>query len=251
MNRKRICGLCLMGVLATCVFAASASAAAPELGRCEEAPQGTGNFKDHNCQKALKGGSFNWAPGPGAGNEEFSSRGGSATIETKRKTKITCKFATDFGRYLGPKEDSETIAFRECSGFGGFPCNSPASPPGVVETTSLTSTLGFIKAPKKVGVSLESSSAAPFTEVVCHIPNLSFKMAITGSVIGSIKQVGKMSMTFTEAFKANKGKQKPERFEGAPKDTLTCVFEAGSEPCGLNFTDTLKNIEPLEINPLI
>jgi hypothetical protein len=233
------------------ISVAGASAAPPELGRCEEVPAGTGNFKDRGCQKAAKGGRFDWSPGPGAGNEEFSSRAGSSTIETKRKVKITCKFATDFGRYTGPKEDTEVIAFRECTGFGGFPCNSPGAPPGVMETTTLASVLGFIRSPKSVGVSLESSSTAPFLEVECHIPGVSFKMAIVGSVIAPIKQVGKMSMAFTEKFKASKGKQKPEKFEGAPKDTLTCVFESSSEPCGLSVTDTIKNIEPLEINPVI
>src|SRR5437660_125754 len=100
MRRMRTYGLCFLSMLAMGVLAASASAEPPDLGRCEEVPAGTGNFKDHGCQKPeAPGGKFDWMPGPGAGNEEFSSRGGQATIETKRKIKVTCKFATDFGRY--------------------------------------------------------------------------------------------------------------------------------------------------------
>jgi hypothetical protein len=251
MQRVRTIGICLATVFAMVVFTAVASAAPPELGRCEEVPAGTGKFKDKGCEKKeVSTGNFEWRPGPGAGNEEFSSRAGSSTIETKRKIKITCAFATGFGHYTGPKEGSQVIELRECSGFGGFPCNSVAAPPGVIDTTTLATTLGFVKAPK-VGVDLASSSAAPIADIECHVPNVGFKMTITGSVIGTIKQVGKMSSTFSEQFNAKKGKQKVERFEGGPKDTLTCAFEKGSEPCALNSTDTLKNIEPLEINPVL
>jgi hypothetical protein len=252
MQRIRTIGLCLASVFAIGIFASSASAAPPELGRCEEAPAGTGKFKDKGCVKAeVPKGNFNWLPGPGAEGKEFSSRAGASTIETKRKIKITCKFATDAGSYTGPKEGTVVIEFHECTGFGGFECNSVGAPPGVIKTGTLTSVLGFIKAPKGVGVSLESSSPAPITEIVCHVPNISFTMSITGSVIGSIKQVGKMSSTFTEQFQAKKGKQKIEKFEGGARDTLTCAFEKGSEPCGLSSTDTLKNTEPLEINPVL
>jgi hypothetical protein len=252
MRRIRTVGLGLATVFAMGAFAASASAAPPELGRCEEAPAGTGKFKDKGCVKhEVPKGGFEWLPGPGVGNEEFSSRAGSSTIETKRKIKITCKFATGFGRYTGPKEDAEVIELRECTGFGGFPCNSVGAPPQQINSTALTSTLGFVKAPKSVGVDLASSSAAPIAAIECHVANIVFKMSVTGSVIGTIKQVGKMSSTFTEQFKAKKGKQKVERLEGGPKDTLTCVFEKGSEPCGFSSTDTLKNIEPLEINPVL
>lgn len=57
-----------------------------------------------------------------------------------------------------------------------------------------------------------------------------------------------MSTIFKENFTASKGKQKPESFEGAPKDTLTCNVLGKPERCGLTSADTITQEEPLEIN---
>jgi hypothetical protein len=105
-------------------------------------------------------------------------------------------------------------------------------------TTSLTSVLGVInKAKKEAGVSLEGPSAI-FAEFECG----SVHQVISGSVIVKVP-VNKMQTHFTEAFTQSKGKQKPEQFEGQPKDTLTC----GGLQCGFTSKDTITNEEALEI----
>ena len=78
-------------------------------------------------------------------------------------------------------------------------------------------------------------------------------LQLEGSVIAPVKasQLDKMVSEFTFTFKAVAGRQAPEAFEGAAKDTLTTTFVSGiekrSEPSGLTTTLTNTNEEPLEI----
>jgi len=254
MKRMRILGLCLVAAFAMSAMAvASASAAPPEIGRCIKVAKGQGRYKDAGCEKGeVKGGIYEWIPG--VVKNKFTSTEGKSTFETVGKQKVVCKSDTDSGEYFPPKEDLETIVFAGCEVIGvingkkvKLPCQNAGGPPGVIQTTTLRSLLGFIKAPNEVGVSLESVTGAPFAEFECG----GIRIAITGSVIAPVTPISKMTLKFKEKFKAIKGIQTPENFEGQPKDTLTCTALEKSEPCGFTSVDTVTNEELLEINEVL
>jgi hypothetical protein len=70
-------------------------------------------------------------------------------------------------------------------------------------------------------------------------------------VIARVTPISKMTLTFKEKFKQAKGKQKPEKFEGQPKDTLTCTINGLPEQCGFSSQDTVTNEEKIEINEVL
>lgn len=214
----------------------------PGLGRCIKVLKGKGKFNDSGCEKTIVGnGRFEWIGG-GAIKNHFTSAEAVSTIETTKKTKVVCRSATDTGEYLGESEDREKMVFHECES-GGLKCHSAGAAEGELTTSELRSLYGFIKRPKSIGVSLEALSGA-FMEFECA----GLKMVIKGSVIAPITPISKMATKFTEKFAQAKGKQKPEKFEGEPKDTLECSIAGGPfEQCGLRSTDTITNEEALEI----
>jgi hypothetical protein len=76
-------------------------------------------------------------------------------------------------------------------------------------------------------------------------------VSVNGSVIAPVKS-NKMSQTSTLKYRATKGKQKPEGFEGAPKDVLGVSLNgAPAEPAGLLLTVTVTNAEALEVNAYV
>jgi hypothetical protein len=69
-------------------------------------------------------------------------------------------------------------------------------------------------------------------------------------MIASTKSIDKMTAAFTLTFKGKKGKQTPESFEGALKDTLTLTTPSGTEPAGLTSTLSLTSEEAIEIKAI-
>jgi len=61
-----------------------------------------------------------------------------------------------------------------------------------------------------------------------------------------------MVLTGTVKYSASIGKQKPEKFEGQPKDVLETSFgEAAFEQTGLKLTTIETNEEKIEINTVV
>jgi hypothetical protein len=235
----------VLAVAALALTPVAAQAAAPELGRCVKVAKGKGRYKDAGCEKGeVTAGNYEWQPGAGLHNK-FTSTEGPSEIQTAGTLDLECASAVDTGEYTGPKTDTETITFSGCSSRG--PCQNGAS--GEIKTKVLTSTFGFIAAPKEVGVSLEGPGGI-FAEFECR----NFKATISGSVIARITPISKMTLSFKEKFRG-RIKQQPEKFEGEPKDTLLCPeakdFGPPIEQCGLTSTDTVTNEEKLEINEVL
>jgi hypothetical protein len=246
MGKKLLIGLVpLLAVGAVVVTPVVAQAAPPELGRCVKSV--AGKYRDSGCEKGevLKGGKYEWLPGPGS-MKKFKSTEGASKFQTQGTLDLDCTGATDEGEYTGPKTDVETITFTGCNSRG--PCQNGAS--GEIKTKPLTSELGFITAPNHVGVSLEGPGGI-FAEFECR----GFKATISGSVIAPVTPISKMTLTFKEKFKSTKWLQKPENFESQPKDTLLCPepkdFGAPIEQCGFTSSDTVTNEEKLEINEVL
>jgi hypothetical protein len=212
----------------------------PGLGRCVKAT--AGGQEPSGCEEGKEGavGGDEWLAG--AAKNKFTSKEGLSFFETPTGFGLACKSDTDVGEYIGESEDLETVTFKDCDVPGAECTNQP----GGFETKPLRSLYGFIKRPEEVGVSLEPVTGTTYAEFECQGMG---KGSISGSVIAPVTPVRTMTKTFTETFTGSAGVQTPERFEGEPKDTLTCVIPPSStpEPCSFKSTDKITNEEKLEI----
>src|SRR6185312_17164249 len=138
MRRIKIVGLSLIAVFAlAAITAGSASATAPEFGRClKTAEHSLSNYNSSKCvqlgsegalseAEELKKSVYQWAPG--VVKTKFTTKQKEATIatlETVGGTKITCKAETSKGEYTGLKTIGNMVAhFTGCE-TAGLKCNS-------------------------------------------------------------------------------------------------------------------------------
>jgi hypothetical protein len=256
MSRSRVAGLAFLVVFVTSAFAAAtASAEAPEFGRCVKVAKGTGAFKSANCTSALTGGSFEWMPGPGASNGfSTASKAGSilTLTETVGGTKIICHSQSGTGEYTSANGTAHVaLKFTGCESSGGK-AESAGQPEGVVLSKPLNGSLGIIKKgatakQNKVGLDLVAEEGGALIEF--QVAGLAF--VVKGSVIVPVT-ANKMQLTSTLKFAQAKGKQKPEQFEGEAKDVLEQSINGGIfEQAGLGFESTQTNEEPIEVNPVV
>jgi hypothetical protein len=223
----------------------------PEFGKCAKVAKGAGKFHSANCT-VMEQGNYEWTPGA-AGN--FTTTGGVAKLETVSKSKVTCAAESGGGKYSGPKKvTGVSMTFTGCVGPNASSCSSAGAAAGEVVSHSLEGELGAItegvvesKEFRKVGIDLfPAGHTGPLLEFSCG----GTAQTIRGSVIGAVSS-GKMSATGTETFKASKGRQVPERFEGEPLDVLESSIGGGSyEQAGLTVKLTRTSEEAVEINPI-
>jgi hypothetical protein len=256
MKRMSIVGLCLLAALAmSAVFVSSASATAPEFGRCLK--QTKGKYANSGCTKLAKVSTeekFEWTPT--ILNNKFKAHmtGTLATLETVTGTKITCKAEkNENAEYTGEKSVAKIVAdFTGCE-TGGIECANAGA--GEIITNSLSGTLGYEKkevelAKSKLEVQLVAESAATLAEFKCS----TLTIKVTGCVAHPVSG-GKMLKTATEKFTASKGEQKPDKFSGGPADECALASNngAGTEESGQTITALVENAEPLgiEANPAV
>ncbi len=224
----------------------------PALGRCVQAPaKKTGEWHGAHCVGYAHGkGSYNFLPGPGAA-KKLTGKLGALTLETVGHAKITCQSGTGQGEYASSKGLTITLTLSGCERPSSHQsCQSVGSPNGQIVTSALEGELGFITSGLKIVVGLDLKHEPALATFECTTTGLPGKevVAIEGSAIGPIKVIDSMVSGFTVAFKATAGKQSPEQFEGAAKDTLvTSIVGGAAEQAGLTATLTLTNEEPLEI----
>jgi len=224
----------------------------PALGRCVKAAvKKTGEWRGPHCVGFAHGkGPYNFLPGPGAAKHLTGNIGG-LTLETVGHAKISCQKGTGQGEYTSSKGLTITLTLSGCERPStNQPCQSVGSPNGQIATSALEGELGFITSGAKTVVGLDLKHEPALANFECATTGLPGKevVAIEGSAIGPIKVIDSMVSGFTVAFKATAGKQSPEKFEGAAKDTLlTSVVGGTSEQTGLTATLTLTNEERLEI----
>jgi hypothetical protein len=252
----------LLGISLIAVFAMSAVAAAttskeelPELGRCVK-PTGATNHRYTNAGCTTKSagentGKYEWEPGPGP-KPRFASTNGVSELETVGKSKLICLGDTGNGEFTGPKTDRVTITFTSCElGTSGIKCQTAGAAEGEIRAPQLEGVLGFINEhsnPPSVGVNLKPLQGTLFVAFECSgVP-----VKVNGSVIAPVAPTGKMSTSSTLTFKATKGKQAVEEFEGGEKRTLQATApgkESEPEQAGIKTTDASTTEEPLEIKP--
>jgi hypothetical protein len=238
----------------------------PELGRCQKAVATKvgksavyhGAYIASNCvESGQEFGKFEWAPGPGPKNK-FTGKTGTATLETTGGARIKCTASTSAGEYNGTKTATVNASFTGCTLVSSSqPCTSAGAAAGEVVTPTLEGSLGFIKDTFRegrevsVGLDLKHEPSVLSAECGGAQPTL---VTVTGSVIAAIAPIDIMTMKSSLKYKASKGLQAPEAFEGGAKDTLLASLESGSsktaEQAGLTATASLVNEERLEIKAL-
>ena len=240
---------------------------APEFGRCVNVAKGLGGYRDANCTTLLTGGSYSWTTV--ITHRRFTTKIKEAlkpkmllqTVSGAVQTgKLVCKGETGTGEYSSPKEVAGVVlTFTGCERFrglkttGGEVCSSEGAASGEISTNTLEGVLGIIsttfkegKEIKTVGLDLvPAGRTGPLLgPVICN----GTIIGVAGSVIGKLV-ADKMSATGTLAYVSGSGKQKPEQFEGEPKDMLEGVLYSGfASQMGLTLTMMQTNEEAVEVN---
>jgi hypothetical protein len=262
MRRTRIVGLCLVAVFAfAAISVSSASAVAPEFGRClKVTPKALTNYDSAKCLKLasedagtetekLNKGNFKWFSG--VVKTKFTTKMKEATIatlETVGGTKITCTGESSTGEYLNTKEIGKMVAkFTGCE-TSKIKCESAGAGAGNINTAPLGGPIGVevvgeTPAKNKLANELHSESGN-IAEFECA----GLKVVVKGSVLHKIV-ANAMKLTATEKFTASKGKQKPEHFAGgvAKEHILETSTNGGPfEQSGQTITSILTNEEKVE-----
>jgi uncharacterized protein YcfJ len=237
MKPIRTVAVCLLSACALSATAvATASAELPELGRCvavEGVAQGkktvySGGYSSASCvrKKPAHNGKYEWLPGPGP-NNKFFGLAEEPVLETVGGQQVFCAAGLLKGEYTGAKTEKAKVSFEICEDAAKRPCQTTPAKEGVIGEGAVEGDLAYTDSTKKTAgwdLKHEGGSGAIFTYYCGKLPETIHM--VEGSVIGVVKKgffgndVNKMSKKATIAYKAIKGKQLPEAFEGQPNDTL-------------------------------
>ena len=265
------------------ITAGSASAELPELGRCvkvEGTVQGkktvyAGGYTNKSCIKSspTKKGKYEFLPGPGA-EDHFYGIGEEPEpiLETVGGKKIECSEMIVKGEYTGAKTEKAEVSFGGCE-TGSEPVRecqtNPVKEGEITETGTFEGELGVIAAGAKPTVGWDLKREGPAFLFECGVPPQGVTAeTLEGSVIGELHRgffgtdINKMSLYSELRYRATKGVQKPEAFEGKPADVLSSKIVEGlttsTEQTGLTTTqenvsglgesnENPENREPLEV----
>jgi hypothetical protein len=270
MKGIRTMGACLLAALSIVAVAASSALAAnalPEAGRCVKVPIGTGAYTAGTCitHSTKGGGTWEWIPVSSTEKQTFLGSGTEVTLTTAGHPPIKCIDANVNGEYSGPKTATVTVEFQGCTNPAAAQCQSVQNPnnKSEIKTFPLEAELGFIKnqvieGKTLVVVGLDLKPQPPLTELAAYECSGSGETAhVTGSVIGRVSPIDKMTTTLNLAYVATRGgEQRPQQFEGGPLDTLSTTFTKGLETLGSgasslnNHSYAGKNTNPLEIKAI-
>jgi len=122
---------------------------------------------------------------------------------------------------------------------------------GEIVDYPLEGELGFIKGGEKPSVGLDLKPAGLSAPVLASFEcsGSPGQVLLEGSAIGALATSNLMSLTHKLTFTQKTGHQKPEQFEGDPKDTLT-IGVGIVEQYGLKMAETLTAEERIEIRAL-
>lgn len=237
----------------------------PEFGRCIKlAPGSDGRYKTSACTKLSAGGDsgrFEWQPWPLHDNG-FSSKGGTAKLETPEGVAVSCRESSFTGEYAGRQLGRAPLALTGCEASGrslvfeggiSGACQSEGAPAAEIKTGPLSATIGVIKAGKKpsIGWDLKPVSGSDLAVFEC---SPSYPIHLAGSVIAPVTRVNKMVNSFTLNYSASNGRQAVETLGTVP-DVLAVRANVGSvegeEPIGLTMTSSIGNEQAPEIKAIL
>ncbi|TMK24508.1 MAG: hypothetical protein E6G62_08115 [Actinobacteria bacterium] len=251
--------VCVVVVAATAVTAAgSASAQAPEYGRCLKLMGG--KFRNAGCTTASGPGEEKYEWYPGFSGEKpliktgFTERAtgtpempiqfeGSGGV----KVKVVCKALTGTGSYTGTGSLAlPDVVLSGCES-GGSACTSMGRSVGEVVLDSLRGALGVIKKGEtpvkdKIGVDLSPQTGTEIAQFSCALTAVTWR----GSVILPVKS---NAMTLSTTLKINSPSRcLVERFEGGERDVLEGSIAGGPfERWGCAATLVQTDEEKIEI----
>jgi len=236
------------------IASATASAEAPEFGKCTKKTGAGSNFSDKGCTKEVaKGtGAYEWVGG--AAGLKFKTTGGVATLLTTKGESVTCESEKSSGSYLSGnnKEEETTVEFAGCKS-NGLTCTTAGKNPGELVTNPLIGIVGYEKAPgakgRKTVLQLHpAASGGHFIDFKCTAAleiEVRGAEGANGGILVKIKNdkmVTKEVLKYTQA----KGIQKPKTWvppAGYQKNQfLESNFQkAGFGPSGQTITSTVTN----------
>jgi hypothetical protein len=259
MRLLRSLGACLLAACAlAAVASATASAAAPEYGRCLKATKVgktyNGGFTDSKCTKKSEShtGKYEWFPGAGTGKMQTST-GGKAVLEEVGKNSVGCESESSTGEFFGTKEvHNLTVKFKGCH-VSTLICTSAGHPAGELVTNTLEAKVVWEnEAAKKTALELYPAVGnEQFIEFNC---SGQLTVAVKGALLVPIKN-DKMTQTETLKFKAKHGFQSPEFFEEGGKKTKAILLSnfggKGFAQAGQNLVSKVTGEEALELNAVV
>ncbi len=263
MRLLKVLGLAVVAALVvSAVAAASASAEAPEYGRCVKVEKVgklyTGTYTDKGCTKEAtakekeegKKNKYNWLPG--GVKLKQTSTGGKATLQEVGKYAVGCESESSTGEYSGTKEAKKLfVMFKGCH-VPPFICTSPGHPAGELETKELEGRAVWKnKAKHEAALDLfPAKGEEKFIAFSCG----ALTVEVRGSILVPI-QANKMSTTFKLKYKQKNGFQEVkfyEEGEALVEDVLEANFEGkGWAKSGQSITSTVQNEEALELNTFV
>ncbi|HEX3509524.1 MAG TPA: IPT/TIG domain-containing protein, partial [Solirubrobacteraceae bacterium] len=239
--------------------------APPEFGRCLKVAKGSGRFSA-TCTTPLAGGSYEWTTEVPHNRFTMKLKAGTAplriTVAPENfaiSSKLVCTGANGSGELSGTKEvKNVAITLTGCERFRGTSkvsegqCSSEGAASGAIVLSTLEGVLGLISTTLKEGKEIRKAGLdlypAGRTGLLFDTACIGTLVAARGSVIGTVAG-DKMSPTGVLAFAAGSGKQKPQGFEGEPRDVLEGTLISGSvAQMGLQVALTQTNEEAIEIN---
>jgi hypothetical protein len=233
---------------------------APEFGRCLKVAAGKesgktiyqGGFTTATCtvQSAMHTGRYEWHPGVTKPDFTTFLKGGTPTLETTSKVRVTCKTESGVGKYRSVTEVAGVILRLTGCESNGKKCAGPGLAEGEVETKTLEGVLGWEnQALKKVALDVYPAGRTGL--VVEYACAWGAPVVVTGSILVPVR-AGIMSVTTVLRYRAAAGKQKPERFEGEGADVLLSSLGGGSAvQLGLTMTATQTGEEAVEVNAVV
>jgi hypothetical protein len=177
----------------------------------------------------------------------FASSSKAMKLQTVGGFKVTCKADRNTGEVTGPTSAVITITFIGCASARAS-CQN-ASAPGVIVTTPLSGTLGYVsRVPKVVGLDLSSPPGGPLVSFVC---GEDLSVQVFGSVIGRIAPINKtiapgehLKLTFAQ----KEGHQQIKMLLGGPLDVpMTSVLGGPPQESGIASTDLLTFAAPITV----
>lgn len=176
---------------------------------------------------------------------------GVVTFETVKKVKTICTKESGSGEHSVSQEVGNVVLkFTGCESAGQKCTTVGQLAEGELETKKLEGKIGWqIKEKKKVALDLfPVGKTGPFLEYTCTggVP-----LTVDGAILVPVV-VDKMALTSVLKYTQTAGKQKPEHFEGGPKEVLTSTpngetFEQLGEAAALTATSE----EAIEINAVV
>jgi hypothetical protein len=170
--------------------AASASADAPEFGRCVKGVAHEGGFSGPTCiatDKIDNDGVYEWLPGPGP-KPGFTTKmtSGSVVFETVKGTKVVCRSESSAGEVISAKEIRiPSIKFNGCQSAAGL-ANTEGAAREEIVTRELTGHLRFAaggKVKKLVDIELVPASPPLFVEFNVGGFKFEFQPEATGGLL--------------------------------------------------------------------